>query len=294
MQLGYFGIGARDLGAWEEFGTAVLGLHSTGRDAEGALVFRMDAHQRRIVVHPSSDEDLLYAGWEVRNAEELAAFAKRLDSAGVAVEYPGAGPAAARGVRELIRFKDPDGLTTELYYGAVTAQDRPMRSPRAVSGFVTGAQGLGHLVVRAANVRATTRFYCDVLAFGLSDFIQMQVAPDVVLEVPFLHCNPRHHSLALLGAPLPKRLQHFMVEVRTLDDVGFAWDLAKRRGIEITLDLGRHSNDHMVSFYMRTPSGCDVEYGFGARVIDNEWAVEQHTVISSWGHHGPAAASETR
>lgn len=294
MQLGYFGIGARDLDAWEEFGTEVLGLHSAGRDAGGALVFRMDAHRRRIVVHPGADEDLLYAGWEVRNAGELKALAARLDVIGVAVEHPGAAFAAARGVKDLIRFKDPDGLDTEVYYGAETAYDQPVCSPRAVSGFVTAGQGIGHLVMRANDLGATTRFYCDVLGFRISDYIRMPVAPDVTLEVPFLHCNPRHHSLALLGVPLPKRLQHFMIEVRTLDDVGHAWDLAQRRGIEITLDLGRHSNDHMVSFYMRTPSGFEVEYGYGARVIGEDWSVEQHTVISAWGHRGPAAAPEIK
>jgi hypothetical protein len=70
--------------------------------------------------------------------------------------------------------------------------------------------------------------------------------------------------------------------------VGFAWDLARQRNVEITLDLGRHSNDHMVSFYMRTPSGFEVEYGFGARTVDADWTVEQHKTISTWGHRGPA------
>jgi len=288
MQLGYFGVGTRDVAAWEEFGTQVLGFETGGGDATGALVFRLDSHRRRIVVHPDADEDLLYAGWEVRNREELAAVAARLEAAGVPLQRSDPGLAAGRGVKELICFSDPDGLRSEIYYGPEMSCERPPCSPRAVSGFVTGTLGLGHFVVRAADVAATQRFYCEVLGFRLTDLIRMQVTPELTVEVPFLHCNPRHHSLALLGLPLPKRMQHFMVEVRSLDDVGFAWDLARRRNIEITLDLGRHSNDHMVSFYMRTPSGFEVEYGFGARTVDSDWTVEQHTVISTWGHRGPA------
>jgi 2,3-dihydroxybiphenyl 1,2-dioxygenase len=287
MQLGYFGIGTRDLGAWEEFGTQVLGLQSAGYDAEGSLVFRMDSHQRRIAVHPRAEEDLLYAGWEVRNRDELAGVAARLETAGVEVHRSDAQLAAVRGVKELLFFMDPDGLRSEIYYGPDMCYERPLCSPRGV-GFVTGALGLGHLVVRVADVATTQRFYCEVLGFHLTDVIRMQVSAELTVEVPFLHCNPRHHSLALLGLPLPKRMQHFMVEVSSLDDVGFAWDLARQRNVEITLDLGRHSNDHMVSFYMRTPSGFEVEYGFGARTVDADWTVEQHKTISTWGHRGPA------
>lgn len=28
------------------------------------------------------------------------------------------------------------------------------------------------------------------------------------------------------------------------------------------MKLGKHTNDHMVSFYLRTPSGFNVEYGW--------------------------------
>lgn len=290
MQLGYFGMGTRNLSAWEEFGTEVLGLESVGRDTDGALVFRLDAHRRRIAVHENQDEDLLYAGWEVSNAEELTAITARLRAAGIEVERGTAELAAMRGVSELVAFTDPDGLRSEIYIGPEMSFQRPVRSPRGVSGFVTGPLGIGHLVLRTKDVSATQRFYCETLGFRLTDVIRMKVADDLTVDVPFLHCNPRHHSLALLGLPLPKRMQHFMLEVRSLDDVGFAWDLAKRRNIEITLDLGRHSNDHMVSFYMRTPSGFEVEYGFGARTVDSDWSVEQHTVISAWGHRGPVNA----
>jgi hypothetical protein len=47
------------------------------------------------------------------------------------------------------------------------------------------------------------------------------------------------------------------------------------------------SNDHMVSFYLRTPSGFNVEYGWGAREVDDAtWQVQVHTAGSIWGHQG--------
>jgi len=45
-------------------------------------------------------------------------------------------------------------------------------------------------------------------------------------------------------------------------------------------------NDHMVSFYMANPSGFALEYGWGARMIDEPtWQVEHYdTADSLWGH----------
>ena len=52
----------------------------------------------------------------------------------------------------------------------------------------------------------------------------------------------------------------------------------------INRTLGRHTNDHMVSFYMASPSGFEVEYGWGARTVDDStWQVQQHTTGSMWG-----------
>ena len=32
------------------------------------------------------------------------------------------------------------------------------------------------------------------------------------------------------------------------------------------MTLGTHTNDRMTSFYVRTPSGFEIEYGFGGRI----------------------------
>jgi hypothetical protein len=93
-------------------------------------------------------------------------------------------------------------------------------------------------------------------------------------------------------APWPnstsKRLHHFMVQVATLDGVGFALERATAAGAPITASLGRHTNDQMVSFYSRTPAGFEVEFGQGAiQVDDATWRVARHDKPSSWGHNRP-------
>jgi 3,4-dihydroxy-9,10-secoandrosta-1,3,5(10)-triene-9,17-dione 4,5-dioxygenase len=61
---------------------------------------------------------------------------------------------------------------------------------------------------------------------------------------------------------------HFLVEVATLDDVGRALERTRNGGAALVCDLGRHVNDSIVSFYLESPSGFHIEYGFGGEVMD--------------------------
>ena len=72
-----------------------------------------------------------------------------------------------------------------------------------------------------------------------------------------------------------------------IDEVGLALDIAKGEGTRISSGFGKHTNDLMISFYMQTPSGFDIEYGYGAIEIDGDtWEVGVHYAPSIWGHRG--------
>jgi biphenyl-2,3-diol 1,2-dioxygenase len=192
--------------------------------------------------------------------------------------------AKRRGVTGLATTKDPNGVRVEIYFGALECFESPMVSPAGVSGFLMGDQGLGHIVLYVRDVEATKHFYMDGLGFRLSDMIDMGLGPGAPVELTFLHCNPRHHTLALVPASMPKRLNHFMLQVDRMEDVGLAYDRAERMGVRVAYTLGRHTNDHMFSFYAHTPSGFRVEYGWGGRTIDENWVVVRHEAPSIWGH----------
>ena len=54
------------------------------------------------------------------------------------------------------------------------------------------------------------------------------------------------------------------------------------------MSLGKHTNDRMVSFYSRSPSGFDVEFGYDGLLVDEaRWSVTQITKPSFWGHRSP-------
>jgi len=286
-QLGYLGIGVSDISAWEEFATQVLGLQATERDPDGSLFLRMDEYHHRFALHPGGADDVAYIGWQVKDEQSLRAIGDRLSAAGVSVQPGSPSEADSRRVVGLLKTQDPNGIPTELYYGPLLDVEHPFRSPRSISGFVTGDQGLGHMVLIPNDVQESLAFYRDLLGMRISDFVEVEVAPGVKVQFPFLHCNPRHHSVALIPAPLPRKLQHIMLQLNSVDDVGATYCLCEERGTRITAGLGRHLNDQMFSSYLRTPSGFDIEYGWGARTIDDAtWQVQKLQGASFWGHRG--------
>lgn len=287
-QLGYLGLGVRDVNEWEQFAANVLGLQPNGRDPDGSLFLRMDEYHHRFTVHPNGNDDLAYIGWEVATEQAMTAMAEQLRQAGVDVRPGTAAEAEARRVAGLITFADPSGLPSEIFYGPLVTFDKPFQSPRPISGFKTVGQGLGHFVVAVDDFDRSLAFYRDVLGMRISDFVKFSPAPNVRLNVAFFHCNPRHHTLAFWALPQsPKRLHHFMLQLNSLDDVGSTYYLCQNQQTPITMNLGKHTNDHMVSFYLRTPSGFAVEYGWGAREVDDAtWQVQVHTAGSIWGHQG--------
>ena len=289
--LGYVGFEVSDLDAWAAFATEVLGLMPT-QAVDAARRFRVDSQAWRLDMRQGPRDDVAFAGFEVAGAQELRALAERLAAAGVQATPAEPELLAERGVCGLIRCQDPDGLDIEIYYGPTLQTETPFFSPAGVSGFVTGAQGIGHIVLATPQIDRARAFYCDVLGFRISDYIRMRMGPEFFLDLEFFHCNARHHTIALVPLPMPppKRMHHFMLQARTIDDVGFALDRALKAGTPIAQGLGRHTNDEMVSFYAQTPSGFEVEFGFGALEVDDQtWRVTRHDKPSSWGHKRPGS-----
>jgi len=285
-QFGYVGLNVSNLDQWEHFATHILGLQSNGRDADGSLSLRMDEYDRRFILNHGADDDLAFLGWEVRDAEQLGAIASQLKAAGVEVRPGTSAETEARRVVELIKFVEPSGVACEAFYGPLMSFERPFKSPRSIAGFVTGAMGLGHVLFLVDDYQQSVAFYRDVLGMRITDYIQMK-AGEMSRTLAFFHCNRRHHTLAFTAAPRPrvKRLNHFMIQLKSLDDIGATYYLCQEQGVPIVTTLGRHSNDHMVSFYLRSPSGFAIEYGWGAREVDDRtWQVQLHRATSTWGH----------
>jgi 3,4-dihydroxy-9,10-secoandrosta-1,3,5(10)-triene-9,17-dione 4,5-dioxygenase len=287
--LGYLRIEATDVGRWREFGLKVLGMvEGKGSDPD-ALYLRMDDFPARLVILPGERDRLVASGWEVANVAELGEMCGRLEAAGVPYKEGTRQETADRRVMDLITVEDPSGNALEIFHGAAL-EHRRVVSPYG-HRFVTEEQGLGHVVLSTADDEAALHFYRDVLGFRLRD--SMRLPPQFVGRpadgppawLRFFGCNPRHHSLAFLPMPTPSGIVHLMVEVENADDVGLCLDRALRRKVPMSATLGRHVNDLMLSFYMKTPGGFDVEFGCEGRTVeDGRWIARESTAVSLWGH----------
>ncbi|MFI0723189.1 VOC family protein [Streptomyces sp. NPDC021224] len=289
-ELAYVVYEVGDLADWEHFGTTLLGMQ-LGERTERGFTLRTDEKAHRWIVTEGPADDLAVSGYEVASDEDLDALVTRLAEAGVEIAEGGAELAAARRVDRVVRLADPMGNRIELVTGLADAAT-PFHSDVLLGDFVTGSGGAGHQVLLSKGVARADymAFYEGLLGFRISDIIREELAPGIVADLIFLHCNPRHHSVAFGDMPHPKRTHHFMVEVTDIRDVGMAYDRCMDAKQPFEMTLGMHPNDHMFSFYVRTPSGFSVEYGWGGLLIDDDtWQVRTLDRLHSWGHRPPEA-----
>jgi extradiol dioxygenase len=287
--LAYVGTSTSDVGTWRDYATSVLGLQVSPDSDNKLLYLRADGRHHRLTVHEGHEDDVAYVGWQVHSPEGLESAAASLTKHGVNV-YPGSSEDKSnRHVMDLIYFDCPyTGVRMEICWGHEQLFMPRFRPARDLGGFETETGGMGHVVLYAEDVLAATQFYREALGFGVSDFSVIPGAPAPLAA--FLHCNERHHSLAFMGAPNPpRRLQHVMFQTASLDDVGSTYDVCRESGLTTT-SIGRHYNDHAVSFYFRNPSGWHFEFAWDPRTIDPvSWQTEHYVVGRpgvEWGHEG--------
>jgi 2,3-dihydroxybiphenyl 1,2-dioxygenase len=273
---GYASLRSDRLEDWAEYGAKFLGLQLV-EQTRSTLSFRMDDRTQRIVVRSGADQRHVF-GFEVADAAALDALAGRLEAAKISVLRVPRPTLQLHAVSDAIGFADPAGNALEAFHGAEVAKT-PFTPGRPISGFRTGALGMGHLVLHVKRAQDLLWFYQDVLGFALSDYI---LSP---FKAYFFHLNARHHSLAMIETGRGG-VHHLMMELFSLDDVGQAYDLAVNAENRIGTTLGRHTNDYMTSFYARTPDDFMIEYGWGGRSIDPaRWQpVEVTHGPSLWGH----------
>jgi 2,3-dihydroxybiphenyl 1,2-dioxygenase len=283
--LGYLVFGVSDLARWKEF-AGILGF-GIGRETGESIGLRMDAHAQRFLLQQGQENDVRAAGWQFDTEDELDGYVASLRDKGLKVESCSAEQAAERRVQKVYRTPDPNGFAHEFFFGpAVSGLNDAFRSPSlAGPGFRTGALGMGHLLVHGRDYKASIDFYQRTLGLRLSDRIRQELNGRVA-DATFFHTRTgRHHSMAVAESDAAKVLNHFMVEVQSMDDVGLAYDRCVAAGYQIRSELGHHPNDHMFSFYVYTPSGFAVEYGWGGIVIDDaDWQAVTYARMSDWGH----------
>ncbi|MDX2676675.1 VOC family protein [Streptomyces sp. NY05-11A] len=284
--LGYVRVSASDVAPWRDFAYNAIGFAEGIGPEDQALHLRMDERHARLVLVPGDEDRVEAVGWEAADHLALARIEKAVEAAGIAVKPMTAETLRIRRVEAGIAFEAPGGTPVEVFHSA-RLDHSPLATPYG-NRFVTGPLGLGHVVVPVDEPDKAFSFYAEVLGFQpRGAFAFPGPAGQPPARIRFMGVNARHHSLAIMPSP---RLQapalvHIMVECETLDEVGRALDRVTGAGYHLSSTLGRHTNDKMVSFYVRTPGGWDLEVGCAGLLVDDAtYTAEEITADSYWGH----------
>lgn len=286
VRLGYVVAESNRLEEWKRFGAEGLGVH-VDTDADGGVVFRLDARERRIIVRPGPSEDVVAMGIELRDGA-FDIVCERLRTCGVSMVENTDEEARTRGVRRFVRIAGPKGQSFELFDSA-----RETHKPLAMRarGFVTGQCGMGHVAITTREPDTMLAFWQDIFDARISDTIDDRI-DGVQMDFTFLHLNPRHHTVAIAATrgirldPIRTRIHHLNIQAESLDDVTEAYQRCRRAGFAIANAIGQHPNDRELSFYVVTPSGFEMELGWRPIVVpdDRTWPVGNYQGISLWGH----------
>jgi 2,3-dihydroxybiphenyl 1,2-dioxygenase len=280
IELAYLGVEVADPDALAAILEQVAGL-VPGDDADS---WRNDDRAQRLLVTEGPADDVTVIVFEVADADTAATIAHRLTGLGHAAEAGTDEQCRRRRVAGLWRITAPWGTPVEIAHGLEPASE-PFASDAVPGGFKTAGVGFGHAVLMTPDAEAAHRFVVDGLGLNQTDWLELPVAPETTITGRFYHRNPRHHTLAVIAAQAPKLLHHVMIETNRLDDVGAAFDRAHEAGVPIASGLGKHDNDRMLSFYIQTPAGFQIEIGHGGREVGPDWSENRaYDRISLWGH----------
>lgn len=252
-------------------------------DAKGRACVRLDGRAFRIRLDPGPANRLAAIGWDVTEGD-LSSLAAGVAGAGYAVTSAPSELAQDRAALSVLQFMDADEFANELYVDGPFEPDEDLNARFVCGEQPNGVFGLGHLVQIVGDRRRAQSFYTDVLGFGLSDQITWPAA-----DLYFLHCNQRHHTIALSAEGLGLKagmIHHLMIEAKSREAVDQAYAAVREKGFKVLMTIGQHTNDQVYSFYILAPAGFGIEFGFDGVVVEDPatWQFARYDAPSSWGH----------
>lgn len=280
-ELGYVGLAVSDLQAWRRFATEIVGMEWADGPDDRVAYLRMDGWHRRIALHAGENDDLAYLGWRVSDEAALGEIAARLQAQQIDFRWASDHEADERHVMGMVKTRSPGGIETDIFWGPQVDAHQPFHPGRRMYGrFRTGEAGLGHIAVNEPDAEAALLFYRQ-LGFKGNRQYKLRLPNGIVVKPVFLYCNTRQHSLQFDLGPMPRAVNHLAIEYSDLNDVGYANDLIRKRGIDVALDIGKHANDQAVSFYAANPSKWLWELSWGCRAPP---AQDEYYTWDLYGH----------
>ncbi|MDA8072493.1 MAG: VOC family protein [Actinomycetota bacterium] len=279
VKLGHAEVKVTDLDRSLRYYSEIMGLDVTEEASGHAFLHAADAHHE-ITLTQAERPGLEHYSWRVGSPEDLQHYAAVLVEHGFETNWFEGEPGQDVG----LRFVDPSGMTTELYWHMDPATGHGSR--RGIS-----PERISHIVIATSAIEEFIALYRDVLGFSVSDYIK---APGGGSVGCFMRCNPDHHSLAVLHAPVPGALHHIAWYVPSFDGLKDAADVLADTGNEIEFGPGRHGIGANTYLYFRDPDRMRLEAtGEMMFIPDTDyepciWKAEEFgKALSAWGQVPP-------
>ena len=293
--IGYLGFETAKMDEWRDYGPNVMGFQigNTPESDPDSLYLRMDDRRHRLAFHPGPNERLAYLGWEAQGRLEFLAAVEKFRAHGIEVIPGDAALCEKRGVKELIRFRDPVGYQHELFYSQKWTP-RSFTPGRPHGGFVAGKRGVGHVVLITPDYTPELEhFLTEIMGFswygsgagkGRTGFFRAKLN------------NLTSHDIGYGHGPGRMGIQHVGMFVRSVRDVGETYDIVKRRELPMMMTLGQHTQDPHLSFYHFSPSGFAFETINELEPWKHDGFELNPERLSMWGHEvvGPILGPSVR
>tara|TARA_B100000929_G_scaffold290483_1_gene284235 strand:- start:880 stop:1794 length:915 start_codon:yes stop_codon:yes gene_type:complete len=281
--IGYLGFESTKMEEWRAYGPEVMGFQITGspENDPDSIYFKLDDRRHRIAIHPGEIDRIAYIGWEARNRVDFIAACERFKEYNVEITFGDAELCEKRGVKELIRFRDPAGYQHELFY-AQKWTPRSFVAGRPHGGFICDDRGVGHIVLITPEFGPELeRFLLEIMEFnwygwgagkGKTGFFRSKLNTQT------------SHDIAFGFAPGRMGVQHVGLFVNAVRDVGETFDIVKQQELPLMMTLGQHTQDPHMSFYHFNPSG----FAFETIAELEPWHGDPFELnpekMSTWGH----------
>ncbi len=293
--IGYLGFETARIEEWRDYGPHVMGFQiaPSPESEPDALYFRTDDRRHRLMFQPGTIDRLMFIGWEAKGRLEFVAGVEKLRAHGVEVTVGDQALCDLRGVREVVRFRDPVGYQYELFYGQKWLP-RSFVPGRPHGGFITGKRGVGHVVLITPEYTAELdHFLTKIMGFqwygagagkGRTGFFRARLNTFT------------SHDIGYGQGPGRMGIQHMGMFVESMRDLGETYDIVQKRKIPMQMTLGQHVQDPHVSFYHFSPSGFAIETIHELAPWQEDGYEINPERLSLWGHElvGPILGPSVR
>ncbi|MSP46269.1 MAG: glyoxalase [Xanthobacteraceae bacterium] len=228
-----------DLERQIDYFTQVVGLQVAARE-NGHVHLATKVGDLVLQVKKSDAARCTTLAFQVDPHLDVADIRKGLEAEGVRSELQSD---AAPGVPNAVVFDDPKGTRI-----AVFAEQTPIAKNQPVAGI--GPLKLGHLAFCVDDPKAFADFYCKVMGFRLSDWIQDWFV--------FLRCGADHHTINFVRGKRTM-MHHVAFELKDWAQIQTAMDFLGSKNINLAWGPGRHGPGHNIYTYHRNPDDQIIE-----------------------------------